>query len=161
MKKLASIVLFAGFGIAHAQTGLVADANKILDGYQEHGTVDYGGEGTGRRMVHAARNKGEPWRLIAYAQRSPGKWQMTDNKTISEQPTATLTFIGASDENEMAPAMACTANGKPVTAFGFLALDKKAGIYRSPPGTNLIWTLNASDKIVPLPVGSMVECKSI
>lgn len=159
-KKLLVAALFAA-STAHAQVTLVSDANKILDSYQEHGTVDYGGEGNGRRMVHAARNAGQQWHLIAYAQRAPGRWQLTENKTISEQPPANLTFNGTSDENEMAPAMACTANGKPITAFGFLVLDKQAGVYKSLAGQNLVWSLNASDKIVPLSPGSVVECKSI
>ena len=159
-KKLLVAALFAA-STAHAQVTLVSDANKILDSYQEHGTVDFGGEGAGRRMIHAAHNKGEQWHLIVYAQRSPGKWQMTDNKAISEQPPATLSFTGTSDENEMAPEMACTANGKPVTAFGFLQLDKKAGVYRSVAGKALIWSLDKTDKIVPFSVGSIIECKSI
>lgn len=160
MRNLFIAAIFVAFSV-QAQTALVADANEVLDSYTEHGTVDYGGEGTGRRMIHAARNTGQQWHLIVYAQRAPGKWQQTDDKAVSEQPPATLTFIGTGDENEMAPAMACTANGKPITAFGFLALDKKAGVYRSIPGKALIWSLNASDKIVPLPVGSIIECKGI
>ena len=159
-KKLLVAALFAA-STAHAQVTLVSDANKILDSYQEHGTVDFGGEGTGRRMVHAAHNTGQPWHLIVFAQHSPGKWQMTENKAIQEQPSAGLSFTGTSDENEMAPEMACTSGGKQVTAFGFLALDKKAGVYKNIPGKALIWTLDTSDKIAPLPVGSMVECKSI
>ena len=158
VKRILVAALFAA-STAFAQTGLVADANKILDDFQEHGTVDYGGEDTGRRMVHAAHNKGEPWHLIVYAQRSPGKWQMTENRAIPEQPSASLTFMGTSDENEMSPAMSCTTAGKPVVAFGFLVLDKKAGVYRSYGGKELVWTLDKADKLIP--VDGLIECKAI
>jgi len=50
-------------------------------------------------------------------------------------------------------------NGKPVTAFGFLALDKKVGVYRCIAGKELIWTLDKADKLKPV-VGP-IECKAI
>ena len=188
MKKLLLIVLFAIVGTAQAadfdlgaaiqktlsnansiiQNGfkkpeaaspkLVLDINKILDSYQEHSTIDSGPEGK-RTVVHAAYNKGENWHLIVYVQRTADKWELTDDKIVTVIPSKAQIFNGSSDENEEFPAVECRSGGKSLFAFGFFKQIKKTGSYTSKGSEGLAWTLDQSNKIIP--IEAVVECKSI
>lgn len=153
MKKLFFTAALIATFASHATDGnpvLVSDANKILDQFEEHHTVDFGDD-TGRRMVHAARKKGQPWHLLVYAQRAAGRWEMTADIAVAEN-TKGLIFAGTSEESELSPGVTCTADGRRQAIFGWMTPDYKAKTL------DVIWTLDDKDRPVPV-AGMKVACQ--
>lgn len=146
------------------RASIIADlGEKELIGDEQTQNADFG-TGINRRSADAIHKKGKPWHLIVFAQRPASKWQVVAEQEVAISHVKGLRFggtldgrNGASDED---PTYQCFVNGKKAVVFGFMIYNTTTyGYTHAATGKEVVWTLDANDKLVSL-AKDKVECRA-
>jgi len=126
--------------------------NTVLDQFKNTQTLDFGGDGLSRRVVHLGEN-GDVKHVLVLKNRGPD-WIVAADLTIFIA-TAGLSFVGSNDDSEYAPGMRCAVDGRKVDAFGFM---RPSGTTFVSVNHALVWLLDPAGH--PMPVkGGRVICR--
>lgn len=139
----------------------IEDPNKVIEGYDQHQTLDAGTEGE-RRMIHLASNKGQRPKIIVLAQIPsvgapedvPSLWSKTAEQDVRGN-IAGLVFVGTTSESENTPEISCSIDGRATHLFGFMKKGKTP-LY-SVTNKALVWTLDANYQPTPVS-GKKILC---
>lgn len=126
--------------------------NAVLDQFKNTQTLDFGGDGLSRRVVHVGEAGGEKHVIVLMNRGSD--WIVSADMAITTA-TRELNFVGTNDESEYAPGMRCAVDGRKVEAFGFM---RQSGTTFSSVNPALVWLLDTTGH--PMPVkGGRVICR--
>lgn len=126
--------------------------NAVLEQFRNTQTLDFGGDGLARRVVHLGELGGSKHVLVLM--RRSSDWIVAADLTIATA-TAGLSFVGSNDTSEYAPSMHCAVDGRKVDAFGFM---RPSGTTFVSSNHALVWVLDPTGH--PLPVkGGRVICR--
>ena len=119
----------------------------VLDDFDTHKTLDFG-DGDERRVVHAIEDNDGRQRVLVLKPQGQA-WRVTADMRLQAVPDG-LIFIGTVPENPDLefPPVACSANGKPLPAFGFR--KESSDDFQQNTDQELVWTLDEQASAVAL-----------
>jgi len=126
--------------------------HTVLDQFKNTQTLDFGGEGLSRRVVHVGELTGQKHVLVLI---NRGRDWIVSADLAIVPPTRGLNFVGTNDESDYAPAIRCTVDGQRAVVFGFLRPSGRTYLSANP---DLVWSLDAAGRPVPVK-GTQISCK--
>lgn len=126
--------------------------NTVLQRLKRPHSLDFGGDGLARRVVHAGEIGGVKHVIVLMYRGND--WVVSADLAITALPRG-LTFAGSNDASEDESGTRCVVGGREIEAFGFMRRSGTTFVSAHPAW---VWWLDTAGHPLPLK-GAQVICR--